>query len=136
MEVSFTPDTQLAVDAAGYAQRAVDLAKRRFQLALDYRERSIAHVETILGQIHGDNLEEKTAFNLGVMFGSYIGEVARRNHGAAWGRIQASDGSEFPGLQLDSGTLFWPWARARNRIMNGPEDNIRHYYDHLMADEE
>ena len=35
------------------------------------------------------------------MFGSYIGEVYRKNHGANWGLV-AMDGQCFPGMKAES----------------------------------
>ena len=45
-------------------------------------------------------------------------------------------GQEFPGLKADKGdTLFWPWGKVHNRLVNGPEDNnVWHYYQVLLRD--
>jgi len=65
------------------------------------------------------------------VFGSYVGEVYRHNHGGDWGMVTV-DGRRFPGLRTMSGTDFWPWMRAFNRIKEGPEDNIADYYKALL----
>ena len=66
------------------------------------------------------------------MFGSYVGEVYRKNHGATWGMVEMS-GQSFPGLKAElDGTLFWPWGRARNRLTDGAENNVWHYYSELI----
>ena len=59
------------------------------------------------------------------MWGSYLGEVYRKNHGATWGRVTHGDQS-FPGMKATFGSLFWPWGRVENRLRNGPEDNVWH----------
>ena len=38
-------------------------------------------------------------------FGSYVGEVFRRNHGGEWGMVTLGD-HRFPGLRTTSGTNF------------------------------
>jgi hypothetical protein len=41
-------------------------------------------------------------------------------------------GEVFPGLQTKSGTDFWPWGRAFNRITQGSENNVEDYYRELL----
>ena len=65
------------------------------------------------------------------MLGSYIREVFRRNYGAEWGWVTVQ-GNRFPGMQRKPDSLFWPWGKALNRIVNGPEDNLWHYYRVLL----
>jgi hypothetical protein len=67
------------------------------------------------------------------MFGSYIGEVYRKNHGATWGLVEMA-GQRFPGLKSESAasTLFWPWGRPQNRLVDGAENNVWHYYSDLV----
>lgn len=66
------------------------------------------------------------------MFGSYVGEVYRRNHDASRGMVHL-DGQTFPGLRTGSGLNFWPWGRVFERITKGSEDNISDYYAALLA---
>jgi hypothetical protein len=35
-------------------------------------------------------------------------------------------------MQTASGTDFWPWGRAFDRITKGPEDDIAAYYSALL----
>src|SRR5262245_25957284 len=113
----------------------VDYAKQTHGITLDWSDDSIRGIERIAGVLHdaykktppsSEQLEPFTK-----MVGSYIGEVFRRNHGADWGWVTLQ-GSRFPGLQAKAGTLFWPWGRAMNRIVNGPKDNLWHYYQALI----
>lgn len=64
-------------------------------------------------------------------FGSYIGEVYRRNHGGEWGIVNLNE-KKFFGFRTKSGTMFWPWARVSNRIVDGAENNVLHYYRVLL----
>jgi hypothetical protein len=135
---NFVADTKIQKIAEAYASDAVDFAKRNFGITLDWSDSSIANVEDALARMHSSYLatsprpteEQVMSFSRG--FGSYIGEVYRRNHGGEWG-IVSLGGQEFPGLRTSSGTNFWPWARASNRIVNGGENNVYDYYQILLT---
>jgi hypothetical protein len=43
------------------------------------------------------------------------------------------NGDPFPGFRATSRDItFWLWGRVHNRLTNGPEDNVWHYYQALM----
>ncbi|NML35086.1 hypothetical protein [Paraburkholderia antibiotica] len=134
---SFTPDPKIEQMAQAYAQGAVDFAAKQFAVKLDWSDASIANVEKVLAQLNSSYTstapkptdEQVMSFAKG--FGSYVGEVYRRNHGGEWGMVTLG-GNRFPGLQTASGTNFWPWARAFNRITKGSENNIADYYGALL----
>lgn len=122
--------------AEAYALDAVNFASKTSVGKLDWSDSSVAHVETILGSLHAQAATAKPTpeqvFQFAKAFGSYVGEVFRRNHGATWGMVTLQ-GQSFPGLKADgTAGLFWPWGRAQNRLSNGPEDNIWHYYQELL----
>jgi hypothetical protein len=134
--MTFKLDPNIQQVAEAYASDAVEFVRERFDFALDWSDQSIAHIESVLGVLHESladaNPSEEQVFGFAKMFGSYVGEVFRRNHGAAWGLIGSGD-TAFVGLRVD-GTSWqcWPWGRAQKRIVNGPEDNIWHYYQGLL----
>jgi hypothetical protein len=134
---SFTPDANVQKVAQAYAQDAVDFAKRQFNISLDWSDSSISNVESALAKMHTSFLStnprptEEQAMSFAKGFGSYIGEVYRRNHGGEWGIVNLN-GQQFPGLRTKSGTNFWPWGRALNRIMQGPANNVADYYHVLL----
>jgi hypothetical protein len=133
---SFRPDHNIAAIAAAYCLDCIDVARSNFQMELDGTDASIELVEQMLGQLH-DQLQaaKPSAEQIGAfakMFGSYLGEVYRLKHGAEWGIVRLGD-SEFPGMRSSAdGLQFWPWERAYNRITEGPENNIWHYYVALV----
>jgi len=136
MTENFTADPKVQQVAEAYAADAVDFARDRFQLTLDGSDASVAHVETILGTLHDCMHDAKPSaeevFTLAKMFGSYVGETFRRNHGASWGLVQLKD-ETFVGMKNhEVPGLFWPWGRAQKRLKNGPEDNMLHYYRWLV----
>ena len=129
----FTEDERIAKIAEAYALDAVDSAKRNFGVTLDWSIESIRQIETMLGQLHDAIHRERPSDDeieaFSKMMGSYVGEVIRREHGGSWGMLKAGD-EQFPGLSLG----HWPWSRAYKRIVNGPEDNVWHYYVMLVRD--
>lgn len=112
---------------AALAQDAVNQAQGQFQVSLDYSEASIAKVESILAQL-GTSLPDPKREQQAMLWGAYIGEVARRHHGGAW--VVPSDGP-FTGvitLQAADGNSFSPPAKVHKRLTNGDEDNVAFYY--------
>jgi len=139
MSIRFQRDPQILQIAEAYSLDAVEYAEKAFAIKLDWSDDSVRRVETMLGRLHDERTTQKPSpkqvFQFAKMLGSYVGEVFRKNHGAAWG-IVSLDGEDFPGLKADKGTVFWPWGRAQNRILNGSSDNLWHYYQHLLANEQ
>jgi hypothetical protein len=135
--MEFTPDDKIQKIAEGYSLDAVDFMRDHFQTTLDWSDASIEKVEKVMEIFHTDLLKAKPTEDqiqgFAKMFGSYIGEVYRKNHGATWGMVDLN-GQRFAGLQKnDAGkTLFWPWIRARNRLVAGAENNVWDYYRALL----
>lgn len=134
---SFVADTNIQKIAEAYALDAVDLSKSQFGIQLDWSDASIENVEKALVKIHASYIattprptqEQVMSFAKG--FGSYVGEVYRRNHGGDWG-VVSLNGQKFPGLRTKAGTNFWPWGRVANRITDGDENNVFDYYRVLL----
>lgn len=135
MAESFKADPKIAEIAAAYSLDAVDMANANFGIKLDWSDKSVKKVEGMLGCLHDDmaqsNPPEEAVWTFAKAFGSYVGEVLRKNHGGEWG-IVTLNGQSFPGMQQDGERLCWPWGRAQKRIVNGPEDNMWHYYQLLI----
>ena len=76
---------------------AVDFAQANFRLALDWRDECISSIGEILKVFHDQRAaakpDEETIFSFAKMFGSCVGEVYRRNHGATWGMVGMQDRS-------------------------------------------
>jgi hypothetical protein len=135
MADSFKADPKIAEIAAAYSLDSIDLAASNFGVKLDWSDSSVKKVEEILARLHDDmarsNPPEEAVWTFAKAFGSYVGEVLRKHHGGEWGLVNLN-GQEFPGIQQDGERLCWPWGRAHKRIVNGPEDNIWHYYQLLL----
>jgi hypothetical protein len=131
----FTPDEKIQKIVEAYSLDAVDFAANKFNIKLDWSDASVRQIETILDTFHRDlgnsHPTEEQITQIAKIFGSYIGEVFRKNHGGQWGIVELN-GQRFPGLQSPAGSLFWPFGRARNRMVNGNDDNVWDYYQELI----
>ena len=134
---SFTSDPKIQKIAEAYALDAIDHSKKQFGIILDWTDASVANVEKSLALMHSSYMStiprptEEQVMSFAKGYGSYVGEVYRRNHGGEWGMVNLN-GQRFPGLRTKSGTNFWPWGRALNRITQGAENNIADYYGVLL----
>lgn len=138
-EAGFVVDDKVQKIAEAYALDAVDFARDHFGLHLDWSDGSVQHIETILTRFHNEIARAKPSedqiIQFAKMFGSYVGEVFRRNHGARWGIVTVG-GATFPGMEANrSRSRFWPWGKVQNRLVNGAEDNVWHYYQ-LLAEQD
>ena len=106
--MKFEENKDIAHNAEIYALSAIDFAKDHYNITLDFSDDSIKKVEEILDHLHKSSLTEKPTdekkWKMAKVFGSYIGEVFRRNHGAKWGLMQYGD-EEFTGMEMDT-SLF------------------------------
>jgi hypothetical protein len=108
----------------------------RLNFKLDFSDGSIEIVEFILGTIHdqvpkdqrsGDSIKE-----LAMAYGSYIGECIMRNHGGgSWRQHHAQLGNDMIHLSWSGNDTFLP-AWCFNRVVNGPEDNIKNKYNVIV----
>ena len=127
---NFVVDDRYRQIAEGYALDAIDTARGNFGVELDWSDNSVSRVEEMLGIMHQQLASARPSQaaieTFAKMFGSYIGEVYRRNHGATWGLVTI-DGQTFPGMRdSQSCALFWPWGRVQNRLLAGEENNVWH----------
>ncbi|WP_061534442.1 hypothetical protein [Collimonas arenae] len=134
---SFVSDKNIQKIAETYALDAIQLAKTQLGISLDWTDDSIGEVEKAMTSIHTSYMTtsprptDEQVMLFATRYGSYVGEVYRRNHGAEWGMVTLG-GQKFPGLQTKSGINFWPWARISNRIVDGAENNVLDYYKVLL----
>jgi hypothetical protein len=138
-DMKFEADAAIAKTAADASRDAIQFAKQHFDVVLDGTDSSIVDLERMLDIFYRQKADagpdEHTISQFGALFGSYVGEVFRKNHGGQWGFITHDD-QRFPGMRADrSGQLFWPWGRVQNRISKGPEDNVADYYRIIVRDD-
>lgn len=119
-----------------YALDAVDFAREKFNVTLDFSEGSLKSVEKILNHLHetyGD-FSDDDMDALTKMFGGYVSEVMKQFYGGHW-KLETR---AFPGAEVLTfeilGHDLWPHFKAGKRLVNGSEDNIWFYYRVLKQD--
>jgi ribulose bisphosphate carboxylase small subunit len=122
-----------------YAEDAVELGKRGFNIALDYSEESLKQVEAILDRYHKDLPKNKKdrppedrIWTIANGWAGYIGEVIRKTWGGEWVHESYSPPGATIILKIGSFDIFLP-AKVYKRLVNGSEDNIWHLYQVLKA---
>ncbi|MSP60972.1 MAG: hypothetical protein EXR72_11630 [Myxococcales bacterium] len=126
-----------------YAQDAIDVARERFQVDLDFSEESVTRVERCLAGLH-DGLprglgrllrQKKTEDQIAQMakvWGGYLGEVIRRRWGGEW-RAEASGDGKMITLRVLGADVF-PTVKVFQRLTNGASDDVSRYYNVMRGD--
>ncbi|SFS83279.1 hypothetical protein [Paenibacillus sp. 453mf] len=132
-----------------YAEDAVESAEK-LGVMLDYSEDSIKSLEGILQRYHEElprgvrkmfrrGPSEQEKIQMSKAWGGYLGETLIKHLGGEWQLSSVSEdtialvvsksinGEEYP-------HEIYPPSKVYRRIMNGPEDNVWHYYCVLKED--
>lgn len=124
-----------------FAKDAVNEAKLKFNLTLDYSPASVEHLESIVAakyeQIQDQPILPIQMESYSKLWGAYLGEVIRRQRGGKW--IIAKHGP-FAGLcVLQSGQPgasaeeICPLGKVYKRLLNGEEDSLFAYSQLLLG---
>jgi hypothetical protein len=126
---------------AAYASDAVDHARSKFGIALDYSPQSIEQVEQVLSRLYAKTPRgiwkflkkgpsEEVVDTLCKMYGGYIGEVFRRVHGGHWEirRDLVWTTAAVIALSRSGGMTFFPPSKVYKRLTDGDGDNVWTYY--------
>ena len=125
-----------------YAEDAVDFARSKFGITLDYTSGSVERVEFmaeqlvqarpkgLIGKLLRKAPSEQEIQTVCKMLGGYVGEVYRRAKGGEWAVDQAHQA-----LGVNQGeTWIFPPAKVHKRLTNGAEDNLWSYFNLLLAE--
>jgi hypothetical protein len=127
---------------AEYAQDAIDTARDKFQLDLDYSLESIDLLDVILESqftamptgwqlLYRRRPSKRKLRTLSKMWGGYLGEVLRRQWGGQW--LAPAEGPFKGGLVLSvQATILSPIARAHKQLVNGSEASVAAYVATLI----
>jgi hypothetical protein len=121
---------ELADEIARSAENVCTMGKSRGLGRLDYSEKSLEIVESMLAETaeFTEQLTPDQITSLVEDFGSYILEVGRREFG---GRYQWHSGQEQPLLIVGepvSRIAILPWDKVRGRMDGDKADNIPFFY--------
>ena len=129
LESEAFPD--LGAMMAGYAQAAVELAKRDFQQKLDFTSESIDCLDEILVQV-GESPELDREFEVR-LWGSYLGEVLRRRYAGSWEMTQYPGGAvAVPAVEV-RGSMLFPLMKVYRRLTVGEEDDLHAFFTMVTA---
>ena len=112
--------------------RAVHFAET-YGKVFDYSADSVAALDELL-QIYYDcgqegRYNDEQLWNVSITLGVYLGECMLRtvigSNGYAW----FFDGKNAPYLRMDGKTAMYPVTKVYKRVTNGPEDNVKSFYD-------
>ena len=110
----------------GYAQAAVECAKREFKQRLDFTAESIDGLDEILVLV-GESPELDLDFEVR-LWGSYLGEVLRRRYAGSWEMTQYPGGVvAVPAIEVRSSRLF-PLLKVYRRLTVGDEEDLGAFY--------
>ena len=124
LESTAFPD--LAAMMEGYAQAAVDLARKEFKLELDFSADSVDTLDDILVVV-SESPEKDIDFEVR-LWGSYLGEVLRRRYVGGWEMTQYPGGTvAVPAVDVRGSRLF-PLMKVYRRLTAGEEEDLRSFY--------
>jgi hypothetical protein len=117
------------------AAEAVHTAQERFGFVLDYSDKSVEFLETVLSGV-GTTLDagnEEAVENAVKLWGAYLGEVVRRSCGGAWDLIQyPGQAAAVPTLVID-GSQLYPLMKVYRRLTMGEAENVWQFYERIRT---
>lgn len=110
----------------GYAQAAVEVAKRDYRHVLDYSAESINVLDEIVVLV-SESPEIDLDFE-SRLWGSYLGEVLRLRYAGGWEMTQYPGGQvAVPAVEVRGSRLF-PLMKVYRRLTNGEEEDLGSFY--------
>jgi hypothetical protein len=124
LESTAFPD--LGAMMEGYAQAAVELARKEFRRDLDFSADSVDALDDILVLV-SESPEKDLDFEVR-LWGSYLGEVLRRRYVGGWEMTQYPGGTvAVPAVDVRGSRLF-PLMKVYRRLTVGEEEDLRSFY--------
>ena len=121
----------LAAMMEGYAQAAVETAKKEYRQALDYSAESINALDEIvvlLSETPDIDLDFESR-----LWGSYLGEVIRQRYAGSWEMTQYPGGQvAVPAVEVRGSRLF-PLMKIYRRLTMGEEEDLPGFY-HMVTE--
>lgn len=111
------------------ASTHVALYAKHFEIALDYSESSLRHLDDAIGKFHADGAISQNTY---IPYLAYVGEVACRNINGQW----FESGDRGPVVEVRSGeksAQIFPFAWVHKRFEEGPDDSIAFKYQALKS---
>ena len=109
------------------AEKFIADIQEHFESPLDYSVESLEEVDKMLGAFGRTELSEDELYNTSAAVGCYIFEVARRNFGGEYFWIEEEQQPILVAGQPDFSVSIRAWEKVKERMVNGPADNIAFY---------
>lgn len=136
-------ESDLNNEMSRFAEKAIEVVSSTFGKAIDYTPQSVEVIEEMLAKYHKEipknflqrltkrGLSEETIRIISTCCGAYIAEVIKREWGGHWSK----ESNLYPGTVTFhvQGSEQWPQMKAAKRIINGPEDNVYHYFQMITS---
>lgn len=122
--------TSLAEQMEADAQEAMKFTRKHFVIELNFSEASLAQLDEQCDAVDytlGGGKSEENLQLLRRIWGAYLGEVVRRQHGGEWVTAANASDQETTALQCDAKTIF-PHDRVYQRLAEGSEHNLVDFY--------
>ena len=119
--------SELMDDIIETAEKFIDDIQKYFDSPLDYSVESLEEVDKMLGAFGKTELSGDELYNTSSAVGCYIFEVARRNYGGRYFRIEEEQQPVLVAGRPDFSVEIKVWEKVKGRLINGEEDNIPFY---------
>jgi len=124
LEAAAFPD--LASMMEGYAQGAVETAKKDYRKALDFSAESVDVLDEILVMV-GESPDHDVDYEVR-LWGAYLGEIIRQRYAGGWEMTQYPGGTTaVPAVDVRGSRLF-PLMKVFRRLTMGEEEDLRSFY--------
>lgn len=132
MSIRFEANPEIGEVFRLYSLDCVDLARNSFGVTLGVTADSIREVEAMAGRFHDElpaaNISSEAIERIAKILGGHIAHVIVQLHGWTPGKAFFDETQTFAIERPSGAGLIWPPQKALDRLINGPEDNLWHYY--------
>lgn len=120
-----------------YAEDAVAVSKKQYNIILDYSADSIRHIEGLAAGFHADMPKGRAGKlfknppdpvkldGICMSLGGYVGEILRRAKGGNW---EFQSDLHTLGLVFPDGSWVYPTEKLYKRIVYGADNNLVAYF--------
>jgi hypothetical protein len=116
----------LASMMEGYAQGAVEAAKKDYRKALNFSAESVDVLDEILVMV-SESPDHDVDYEVR-LWGAYLGEIIRQRYAGGWEMTQYPGGTTaVPAVDVRGSRLF-PLMKVYRRLTMGDEEDLRSFY--------
>lgn len=126
-----------------YAEEAVTLARKEFEVELDYSLKSLEEADAILAAIHraiprderGNPVPQgalsRWLNEVAVFWGAYVGEIIIYHWGGEWIASFSDTFQETIALRVENLTIY-PISKVYHRLLEGDQHHLVNFYEEVI----